>query len=50
MRSNIHKGVWIQPESVRRITKFICKVSYNGYPTRYLLVDKLTDRMKALMV
>ena len=45
--SNI--GVFVRPERVVQVTKFIARIDYANYGTKYVLMSKMSDRLKGLL-
>ena len=50
MRTNIHVGRFINPISVAQVTKFIARITYEDYGQKYVLINKMSSRLKAQMV
>ena len=50
MRTNTHTGTIIKPLSVKRLNKFLARVTHEKYGSRNILISKMSSNLKAVMV
>lgn len=50
MRTNTYIGKFIEPESVTQVTSFIARINHGEHGIRYMRIDKLSSRLRSMMV
>ncbi len=50
MRTNTYNGQWIKPISVTRVTNFIARIDNGIYGVRNVLIHKMSERLRYMMV